>query len=347
MGRKLRHMLMLLLIILKQPNMPEAESSCGPCSSCNLQSSNLTSIPQHLSTRIFSLDLKFNAITTLSQSQMKILSRYKHMTYVNFAENRISTIHCCFPNLPLLEVLYLMNNQITGLPPGILSNLPKLKFLYLSSNKLAEIQLGTFSDLPKLQSLKLNCNKIRTIQSGAFTNLPLLKMLYLNDNRILNLESGSFSDFPKLQLLWLDHNKISNIQSGAFSNLPNLTRLDLRKNQISFLPPSIYSIFSSISVVIVFRNHWQCDCRMLPFRLRMTGSHPFEKQILCVQPATFSGKLLKDIEPENLTCKDKTTPTTPVDTKASATTPKMSTSFSFGNTESKETLGSSFATCVS
>ncbi|KAI8503778.1 Bax inhibitor 1 [Branchiostoma belcheri] len=49
MGRKLRHVLIFLLIILKEPNIPEADCSCKPSSSyISLSKRRLTSIPQDL-----------------------------------------------------------------------------------------------------------------------------------------------------------------------------------------------------------------------------------------------------------------------------------------------------------
>ncbi|KAI8508037.1 hypothetical protein Bbelb_142770 [Branchiostoma belcheri] len=69
MGRKLAHVLIFLLIILKEPNMPEAaDCSCKPSPVCKCPGMGLTSIPQNLPTSIVVLDLKYNLITTVDQS---------------------------------------------------------------------------------------------------------------------------------------------------------------------------------------------------------------------------------------------------------------------------------------
>ncbi|KAI8517145.1 hypothetical protein Bbelb_057260 [Branchiostoma belcheri] len=60
MGRKLRHMLIFLLILLKEPNMPEAGCSCAPSSQCKCTEMGLTSIPENLPTSILSLELTGN-----------------------------------------------------------------------------------------------------------------------------------------------------------------------------------------------------------------------------------------------------------------------------------------------
>ncbi|CAH1233821.1 Hypp836 [Branchiostoma lanceolatum] len=52
MGRKLRHLLIFLLIILKEPNMPEAGCTCTPAWRCDCPKQGLTSIPKNLPTSI-------------------------------------------------------------------------------------------------------------------------------------------------------------------------------------------------------------------------------------------------------------------------------------------------------
>ncbi|KAI8508039.1 hypothetical protein Bbelb_142790 [Branchiostoma belcheri] len=83
MGRKLRHVLIFLLIILKEPNMPEAaDCSCKPSPVCKCPGMGLTSIPQNLPTSIVDLDLKYNLITTVDQS---LLLRVVSSTVCSFA----------------------------------------------------------------------------------------------------------------------------------------------------------------------------------------------------------------------------------------------------------------------
>ncbi|XP_078656541.1 uncharacterized protein LOC144902792 [Branchiostoma floridae x Branchiostoma belcheri] len=72
------------------------------------------------------------------------------------------------------------------------------------------------------------------------------------------------------------------------------------------LPSIAYDVLSSISRVDIDNNPWQCDCRMVDFRLKMTGSHPFENQINCSQPENFYGQKLIDINPTDLLCEAPT-----------------------------------------
>ncbi|KAI8502785.1 hypothetical protein Bbelb_194870 [Branchiostoma belcheri] len=62
MGRKLRHILIFLLIILKEPNMPKGDDICAPSSRGRCPNLGLTKIPQNLPTFIYQLDLKGNGM---------------------------------------------------------------------------------------------------------------------------------------------------------------------------------------------------------------------------------------------------------------------------------------------
>ncbi|KAI8478072.1 hypothetical protein Bbelb_377200 [Branchiostoma belcheri] len=61
-----------------------------------------------------------------------------------------------------------------------------------------------------------------------------------------------------------------------------------------------FDILSPTSDVNIDNNPWQCDCRMVDFKLKITESSPFENRITCSQPDNLSGLKLKDIKLENL-----------------------------------------------
>ncbi|XP_019634363.1 PREDICTED: leucine-rich repeat and fibronectin type-III domain-containing protein 5-like [Branchiostoma belcheri] len=69
------------------------------------------------------------------------------------------------------------------------------------------------------------------------------------------------------------------------------------------LPSIAYDILSSIDHLSMYDNPWQCDCRMVDFRLKMTGSNLFENDITCSQPNNFYGQKLIDINLEDLMSK--------------------------------------------
>ncbi|XP_019625059.1 PREDICTED: leucine-rich repeat and immunoglobulin-like domain-containing nogo receptor-interacting protein 2 [Branchiostoma belcheri] len=72
------------------------------------------------------------------------------------------------------------------------------------------------------------------------------------------------------------------------------------------LPSTAYYKLLAIRGVDVSNNPWQCDCRMRPFRLKMTGSGSFENQMICFQPDSLKGQRLKHVHPEDLKCREPT-----------------------------------------
>ncbi|XP_019632961.1 PREDICTED: carboxypeptidase N subunit 2-like [Branchiostoma belcheri] len=275
MDRKLRHVLIFLLIILKEPNMPEAGCYCRP-SWCNCRKEDLTSIPQNLPTSISEIMLTNNQITAISSG--------------------------AFSNLPKLEKMPLSRNQIATIPSGAIANLPKLQELYMTHNQVKYIPSGTFANLTQLQVLFLFHNQITTIESGAFANLTQLQTLALDQNQITTIPSGTFANLPKLQRLGLSYNQITTINSGAFENLPLLNGLGLRNNKMTAIPLSVFCFLPSTIKIELGRNPWQCDCKMAPFKL----IHEFKNQIICAQPAKLQGQKLAHVDPKELICKEPT-----------------------------------------
>ncbi|XP_035700057.1 leucine-rich repeat transmembrane neuronal protein 3-like [Branchiostoma floridae] len=386
MSNKARRMLVLLLIILKEAG-PTAACSSSCSSFCDCSSRGLTSVPQDLPTNITWLDLQYNAITNISQSDFL---RYKSLTRLDLGSNQISMIQNktfhnltslthlylnfnhltsltpdtfvglgdleylhlghnqvttrglpagIFVGLSNLQYLYLNNqNQLTSLPPGIFAELANLQRLYLYQNQLTTLPAGIFSGLGNLWLLSLNSNQLTNLPADIFsglgnletlslnsnqlTNLPAdifsglgnLETLYLNSNQLTNLTADIFAGLGNLQYLRLSQNKLSTLPADIFVGLGNMQRLELSHNQLQILSPVAYDILGSIDVrsdhsfhtVIIENNPWQCDCRMLPFRQRMSGSYPFEAKIRCAGPGNFTGQYLRDVSPEDLICEETT-----------------------------------------
>ncbi|XP_078658359.1 uncharacterized protein LOC144903816 [Branchiostoma floridae x Branchiostoma belcheri] len=253
MGRKLRHVLIFLLIILKEPNMPEARcrSKCKP-SSCICTSIGLTSIPQDLPTSISELSLKSNWIKYFDLSEVM---RYRNLTKLSLDMNMIAGITpTTGTSLPKLTYLCLNSNKITYIQPGTFQSLPKLTELYINSNPITEIRTGTFLNLLMLTKLNLNSNQITNIKAGAFSNLPNLHYLYLGSNQITDIHPDIFLNVPNLQYVSLRSNHITDITPTAFSSVPNLDLLSLPFNQITELTPTTFSRIPKLGYVCIKSN---------------------------------------------------------------------------------------------
>ncbi|XP_035660561.1 leucine-rich repeat-containing protein 24-like isoform X2 [Branchiostoma floridae] len=302
MDRKLRHLLMFLLIILMVPNLQvagwlwgsseKADSNCTPSSAqnagrscapprCDCRALGLTSINVNLPTSFTELDLGHNKITMIQKGTFK--------------------------NLPQLQILDLSKNQITMIQKGAFENLPQLQILILSSNQIRMIQAGTFVNLPLLQKLYLHNNQITMIQKGAFENLPQLLILHLSNNQITMLQASLLVNLPLLQTLFLHDNQITMIQAGTFVNLPKLQKLTLTSNKMSAITPLAFRLLPCNLNIELNGNPWQCDCKMVPFRLDSTEFPSYKHKITCAEPANLRGQKLTDVSPDDLICAEQTT----------------------------------------
>ncbi|XP_078682417.1 uncharacterized protein LOC144916892 [Branchiostoma floridae x Branchiostoma belcheri] len=207
-----------------------------------------------------------------------------------------STTPCSTFNCRLSTTCRCNSKDLTTVP----QKLPRrITELYLNTNDIATIHPSSFSRYRRLIKLNLSQNRITSIPAGTFSGLPDLKELHLSSNKITTIQRGAFTNLLQLQKLYLNTNNINTIQSGGLSNLRQLRMLDLSNNRMQALPLTTYSMLSSIRRVKIDRNPWQCDCRMLPFRLEISRFRSFKDQIICSQPAIFFGERLKDINPKD------------------------------------------------
>ncbi|KAI8498914.1 hypothetical protein Bbelb_233670 [Branchiostoma belcheri] len=333
MTDKVRRFLVLLLITLKDSG-PAAACSSSSCSSssCICVNEGLSSVPQDLPTNTTYLELDNNVITTMSESNF---SRYSNLTTLRLNHNQISVINSgAFYSITRLTELRLSGNQLTSLRQDIFVGLDNLQVLSLGYNNIHNIEAGTFDSTPQLGYLTLYNNQLTILRAGMFVGLDNLQYLSLDHNDISSIEAETFSRTRQLRELWLTSNSISTIAPGTFANLPlhsisiflssngintfpveafsnlNISTLKMDHNQMETPPSTAYDILASCTNVDISNNPWQCDCRMLPFKQKMTGFPDFEKHIRCAGPENVEGKsLLLAVEPEDLNCEETNTDT--------------------------------------
>eukprot|EP00058_Branchiostoma_floridae_P003934 XP_002589422.1 hypothetical protein BRAFLDRAFT_77868 [Branchiostoma floridae] len=228
----------------------------------------------------------------------------------SYCECRYMSLTTVPQDLPTyITELYLSNNALTTLNQSDFSRYSNLLFLYLQSNQISEINSGAFCNLTSLAFLYINNNQLTSLTADMFMGLNNLLLLFLNNNTISTIAAGAFINLQRIRSLDLSQNHIDTFPTEALSNLNSsmLQLVDLSYNQMETLPPTAYDILAANSVDIS-NNPWQCDCRMLPFKQRMTSFPAFEKQIICAEPSNLSGKsLLYAVYPDDLICEETST----------------------------------------
>ncbi|CAH1266087.1 LRIG3 [Branchiostoma lanceolatum] len=199
-----------------------------------LQSNQISTIPEDAFSgldNLQQLDLSNNQLRILNASVFRDL---KGLRELKIDHNHLTEFLNVGAFAPNLTVLSLQHNQISSLPPGVLSNFTSLRQLYLSHNKISSILQGTFPTGLPLYTLDLNNNKISGLTKGCFDNLTHLETLRLNKNRISRIPPKMFK-LPSLKSLELNRNRIKKIEGLSFHGLESLQVLRLRRNHISTL----------------------------------------------------------------------------------------------------------------
>lgn len=94
------------------------------------------------------------------------------------------------------QTLFLQDNSITRLEPGVLAPLAALCRLYLHNNSLRGLEPGAFHAQSRLLELALTGNRLRGLHVGAFAGLAQLRVLYLAGNQLAQLLDFTFLHLP-------------------------------------------------------------------------------------------------------------------------------------------------------
>lgn len=138
-------------------------------------------------------------------------------------------------NLDQHEVIDVTQGNVTDLCEGIVKKFPKLQVLSLINVNISKIQPNAFLDVPKLRVLSLSVNNLTEIENGCFNNIPRLEILYLSGNNIHTIGNTAFQNFHHLKKVHLDRNQLTRLEANIFSGSPNLHLLDLRFNLLTIV----------------------------------------------------------------------------------------------------------------
>ncbi|XP_059822169.1 nyctalopin [Hypanus sabinus] len=209
-------------------------------------------------------------------------------------QNHFRRIPGAVRGMDSLARLYLERNRIEAVAYNSLQGLVNLKYLNLQDNKIAVIHDKGFKDCAKLEYLYLNDNLLNNLPEFAFKELRLLKMLNLGGNFLVNVSSTWFSELAELEVLFLDRNEITYIEEEAFENLTSLISLHLNSNNLTTLPFSVFQPVYFIGRLYVFRNPWECDCKMEWLKEWMEN-YKLVRDIPCASPEAVAGMDLSKV----------------------------------------------------
>lgn len=229
--------------------------------------------------RLQVLDLRHNLIVRAEETSLAGLGE---LSRLDLSNNQLVALPARFFQAvkTTLAELYLQNNSISVIPPGLFSGLSQVTVLDLSHNEVTSHWIGptTFSDMSRLmsldlgynklsridatafralftlQSLSLQHNEIESLAENAFANNRNLHTLSLSGNRLTSLDAASFSGLEVLNALFLDNNRLLHVHPGSFANVTGLMELNLGQNRLDAVPSAISMLHSLRSLDLSYNR---------------------------------------------------------------------------------------------
>ena len=246
---------------------------------------NMSEIPNEFPPKTVEISLNHNSFMSLQLVSFPSLASLKKLSlqscnikYINDDEEALKAIGAQYLNLPQLQVLDLMHNELHSIPSKLpkslhilhigsnlidsidgdhLVHLTHLRELFLDNNVISWLDWQSFHNstyassnqrqeaneegniLTSLEKLALNSNMISSISKSAFTGMSSLTALTLSKNKLTTLNEKTFKDLKRLQHLDLSYNRITEIPAHTFEGVRFLKYLNLNHNRIEDVPSSL------------------------------------------------------------------------------------------------------------
>ena len=184
---------------------------------------------------------------------------HDHVNRLDLSDNPLNTVRPeMFDGLGALSlnVIQLLNCNLTELPSDIFDHLFGLIYVDVSENQLTALHLDTFSHQLFLVALILKSNLLSTLPANIFRVSKNLLWLDLGNNRFTELNPDVFKPVPNLRLLMLDHNDFRTLRSGTFKALIELDALNLHDNILEEVPPEAFEGLKDVDKLDLSRNRF-------------------------------------------------------------------------------------------
>ena len=205
--------------------------------------------------RLQNLNLRHNLIVRAEETSLAGLGE---LSRLDLSNNQLVALPARFFQAvkSTLTELYLQNNSISVIPPGLFSGLSQVTVLDLSHNEVTSHWIGpnTFSDMSKLLSLDLSYNKLTRIDATAFRALYTLQSLSLQHNEIESLAENAFAANRNLHTLSLSGNRLTSLDAASFAGLVVLSSLALDSNRILHIHPTSFANITGLTELNLGQN---------------------------------------------------------------------------------------------
>ncbi|WOL20447.1 hypothetical protein Cni_G29252 [Canna indica] len=158
--------------------------------------------------------------------------------------------------LPLLEVLDLSSNNLTGSVPLVLCPSPgfSLKELYLQNNQLTGSIPESLSNCTNLVSLDLSLNYISGTIPASLGSLSSLRDLIMWQNSLEGEIPAELSNVQTLENLILDNNGLTGTIPAGLGDCTNLNWISLSSNRLSGPIPSWIGQLRNLAILKLGNN---------------------------------------------------------------------------------------------
>ncbi|KAM7010127.1 toll-like receptor 2 [Tautogolabrus adspersus] len=243
----------LVFVLLMHQSFSSSRPQFHSCerTSCDFSRQNLNQVPAAPSKLITELNLSFNMLKTVHNSD--------------------------FDAYASLQSLIMNNNEINTIQEQAFVKLTKLEKLDLSFNRLDILSAGWFKSLHSLQHLNLLGNKYKMLgQGNLFEPLKRLKSLSFGGPNLLYVRESDFSGLSHLEEVIFDGHNLQVYGEGSLRQIGPIKFITLSLFS-PFLKdlPLVEDILSEVvhaNTTLTFTNTWFfTSAQMVPFHLVSDG----------------------------------------------------------------------------
>ncbi|XP_057952428.1 receptor-like protein EIX1 [Malania oleifera] len=178
-----------------------------------------------LSSNVYTLDLSNNLFSgNISRLLCNRMGERSALAFLFLQNNLLSgKIPECWTHWPMLEVINLGNNNLTGYVPTSLGSLRNLQSLHLRKNSLSGELPLSLQNCTLLLIIDLGRNKFIGSLPTWLGKFSYLSILSINSNKFRGTIPYEFCHLNSLQVLDLAHNNLSGAIPRCFNNFSAMT----------------------------------------------------------------------------------------------------------------------------